>query len=412
MAALELRKVIVLLSLLMVGVIVVITFLNQSRGPTRISSRSVHPDSAAAQPAVSSSKQPSDEIESRWLKRLMDREKEKGGPSLPKEVVKGVKMFLLFVGYPRSGHSILGSFIDAHPHVAIAHEMMLMHLWKYLSDRQKKTGIANPFFKDQAYLFNVVYRQSYWDAKSSRSEQSAKKNYTLSVDSPWQGKYNKYLSVIGDKSGGMTTNVYLSSARDFPQYLNELKETVKVPIKIIHAVRNPFDLASTQRLYKDFNHLPLIPRSPAESLDYLNSTLRALKVSAYKSAMKDLEAQGDMEAFANAKHRADNLKGTVEDLINKAEAVTKIGDLVGWDNVLEVHNMDLVNNPKDTMSKVCAYLELDCSPEYLQACAAKVFGSVSKSRNILMWTPKLKLMVKKEIIQKYSFFSRYSFESD
>ena len=401
-----------LLSLLVVGVIVVITFLNQSRGPTRISSRSVHPDSAPAVPS-SSSKLRSDGQSVKWrLKRLLDREKKKGSPYLTKEVVNGVNKFLLFVGYPRSGHSILGSFIDAHPHVAIAHEMMLMRIWKYLSDRQKKTGIANPFFKDQAYLFNVVYQQSYWDAKSSRSEQSAKKNYTLSVDSPWQGKYNKYLSVIGDKSGGMTTNVYLSSARDFPRYLNELKETVKVPIKIIHAVRNPFDLASTQRLYKDYNHLPLIPRSQAETLGHLNFTLRALKVSAYKSAMKDIEAQGDIEAFGNAKHRTDNLKGTVKDLINKAEAVTKIGDLVGWENVLEVHNMDLVNNPKDTMSKVCAYLELDCSRQYLQACAAKVFGSVSKTRNILTWTSELKLMVEKELIQKYSFFSRYSFESD
>ena len=406
MAALELRKVIVLL---VVGVIVVITFLNQSRGPTRISSRSVHHSALAAGAAqldvpssLSKVKLPSDESEPRWLKRMLDRENEKGGPSLPKEVVKGVKKFLLFVGYPRSGHSILGSFIDAHPHVAIAHEMMLMRIWKDLSNRQKKTGIANPFFKDQAYLFNVVYRQSYWDAKSSRSEQSAEKNYTLSVDSPWQGKYNKYLNVIGDKSGGMTTIVYLSSARDFPRYLNELKETVKVPIKIIHAVRNPFDLASTQLLYKDSNHLPL---------DNHQGKVK-VKVSAYKSAMNDLEAQGDMEAFEDAKHKTDKLEYTVRNLIKKVEAVTKIGDLVGWDNVLEVHNMDLVNNPKDTMSKVCAYLELDCSPEYLQACADKVFGSVSKTRNIVTWTPKLKNMVEKELIQKYSFFSRYSFESD
>ena len=378
-----------LLSLVVIGIIVLPTLLSQSRGPARTSSLSIQVHhSTATHPAVpsSSSELLSDETEFIWrLKRVFKREKKKGNPSLPKKVVDGVKTFLLFVGYPRSGHSILGSFIDAHPHTAIAHEMMLMQIWQYLSDRQKKTGIANPFFKDQAYLFNSLYQQSYWDAKSSRSEESAKKNYTLSVDSPWQGNYNKYLSVIGDKSGGMTTIVYLNSARDFPRYMKELKQTVKVPIKIIHAVRNPFDLASTQRLYIDANHLPSISGSLEESRESSHVS-RALKVSTFKSAMKDIEAKGDMEAFANAKHKAGRLEGTVIDLINKAEAVTKIGDLVGWDNVLEVHNMDLVNDPKDTMSKVCAHLELDCSREYLHACADKVFGSVSKTRNLLTWT--------------------------
>jgi len=34
-----------------------------------------------------------------------------------------VRTYVMFVGYPRSGHSLIGSLLDAHPNVVIAHEM-------------------------------------------------------------------------------------------------------------------------------------------------------------------------------------------------------------------------------------------------------------------------------------------------
>ena len=86
-------------------------------------------------------------------------------------------------------------------------------------------------------------------------------------------------------------------------------------------------------------------------------------------------------------------------------------DLIGPDNVLEVHNMDLVNDPRTVMSKICTFLNVRCTPGYLQACASKVFKSVSKTRDLLVWTPQLQQLVEKELIRKYPFFARYSFES-
>ena len=34
-----------------------------------------------------------------------------------------MRFFVLFVGYPRSGHSIVASLLDAHPNVVIAQEV-------------------------------------------------------------------------------------------------------------------------------------------------------------------------------------------------------------------------------------------------------------------------------------------------
>ena len=42
-------------------------------------------------------------------------------PDLPTNVTRGIKKFVFFAGYARSGHSIIGALMDAHPHVVIAH---------------------------------------------------------------------------------------------------------------------------------------------------------------------------------------------------------------------------------------------------------------------------------------------------
>ena len=39
-----------------------------------------------------------------------------------------LRSFCLFIGYPRSGHSLLGSLLDAHPDIAIAHEVNALGL--------------------------------------------------------------------------------------------------------------------------------------------------------------------------------------------------------------------------------------------------------------------------------------------
>ena len=121
----------------------------------------------------------------------------KGAPTLSKRVINQVEKFVFFIGYPRSGHSIVGSLMDAHPHMIIANEFMLFKNWKYLSDKQKESGghEINPFHGHKNYLFNLLYKRSFWDTISGlRNEQSTMKNYTLSIGSVWQGKFDKFIS--------------------------------------------------------------------------------------------------------------------------------------------------------------------------------------------------------------------------
>ena len=352
---------------------------------------------------------------SRWINR--GKHEFKGAPTLTKNVINGIKKFVFFIGYPRSGHSIVGSLMDAHPHMVISNEFLLFRNWKYYSDKQKESGEINPFYKHKSYLFNILYRRSYWDTIDGfRSEQNTKKNYTLSMDSLWQGKFDKYVSVIGDKSGGETSDNYLHSKTTFSRYFEELNATVKIPIKVIHVVRNPYDQISTCALYNDHIRLPdymkvALQDSAAQKVTKHQS--KPITVSKYKAVMTALQARGDNKTFTAARYSGEKkLENCINKLAMRASAVANIIGLVGPTRVIELHNADLVNDPKAAMGKFCSSLEVPCAPDYLQACANKVFKSVSRTRDMLLWSSKMKAKVEEEVIQTYPFFRRYSFENE
>ena len=282
--------------------------------------------------------------------------------NLPQGVIDGVKKFVFFVGHPRSGHSIVGSFVDAHPNMVIAHEFMLFR--QLLSTKQIPGQSTIPYSK--ADLFNALYSYSKYDSTSEwRSKESDWKNYTLNVESSWQGKYDRFISVIGDKSGGVTSNIYRYSPEEFKARHRQLQKTVGIPIKAIYCVRNPYDMVVTSALY--------------EKGEGTYNMTKEKYVSSFKHQMSEL--QGDSKKFMNARFNDEMiLERRIIRLDNESKAVTKIINLVGPSNVLEIHNIELVRDPKSILTKICTFLEVDCPPDYLQACRAKVFKSVYKSR--------------------------------
>ncbi|MDP9138749.1 MAG: hypothetical protein M3N38_11330, partial [Pseudomonadota bacterium] len=52
-------------------------------------------------------------------------------------VFDDLEVYCTFIGYPRSGHSIMGSLLDAHPNIIIAHELDALRFLKAgFSERQ------------------------------------------------------------------------------------------------------------------------------------------------------------------------------------------------------------------------------------------------------------------------------------
>jgi hypothetical protein len=138
------------------------------------------------------------------------------------ESFSALRAYCMFVGYPRSGHSLVGSLLDAHPDVVIAHELDAL---KYVRAR---------FRREQ--LFHLLLGKS--EEFTARGRQW--NGYSYEVPGQWQGR-RRSLRVIGDKKGGGST----MRLRADPGLLTRLRRTVGVPVKLVHVVRNPFDNIST-----------------------------------------------------------------------------------------------------------------------------------------------------------------------
>lgn len=283
--------------------------------------------------------------------------------SLKKEDIDSVKKFVFFIGYARSGHSIVASLLDAHPNIVIAHEFNLFRVW---------SGDEGSRLSNKTYLYDRLWTNSHNAISGGRSKENSRKGYNLNIESPWQGDFKK-LHVIGDKSGAVTAQVYINDTEKFNRVLESLKKTVKVPIKVIHVVRNPYDIASTRLLYID-----------AGGKSKLNATVD------HKLC--------DMKRLAKQVNRTITLATHVNEFLRTTDL-----------EVLDVHLVDIIEDQNRSLHALCNFLGVDCSPEYLNTCANKLFRKISRTRRTVIWPEELIDKMYLEIIKPFPSFWRYSF---
>ena len=142
-------------------------------------------------------------------------------PAVVQKQLGCVKTICLFVGYPRSGHSLVGSFIDAHPNAAIAHRLDAL---KYL-----KLGVS------RERITYLMLRNSQRFARRGRHLTG----YSYYVPDQWQGLFNN-LHLVGDQEGNWTA-LRLSHEPD----IVEILAAEGIQVRILHVIRNPFDNITT-----------------------------------------------------------------------------------------------------------------------------------------------------------------------
>jgi hypothetical protein len=136
---------------------------------------------------------------------------------------RDLKCFLIFVGYPRSGHTLIAALLDAHPNIMVSIE------WAALS--HLRMG-----YRKNGMLYAIEKHSRLFTEKLS----NVWTGYAYRVEGQWQGRSDKIL-VMGDKLAGQTSKIL----REDPELLDELKQLVGIEIKIIHVIRNPFDTITT-----------------------------------------------------------------------------------------------------------------------------------------------------------------------
>jgi len=249
-----------------------------------------------------------------------------------------VRCFCLFIGYPRSGHSIVGSLLNAHRHALIAHELNVLNY------------VRRGYSAFQ--IFDLIRRREAWFAGLGRSWSG----YDYAVPNQWQGRWDE-IRVIGDKRGGGTTG----TLRTNPHLLAQLEAKLAAELRLVHVVRNPYDVVSTA--YRR------------------------------KSARRNITVERSLAAFTR-----------------QCSTNARVMAEVGNDRVLTLRHEDLIRAPEAEVRRLCAFFGLDAPEDYVRDCASIVFSQPRQTRHLLEWQPEHRTHLE-ELIAQHSFLEGYSFEA-
>ena len=117
-----------------------------------------------------------------------------GGRDLPR-MFDDVEVFVMFIGYPRSGHSLVGSLLDAHPEIIVSHEYQLIQQWKTLYGSKNKVAKNTTKYKLFYELFTLSERQALFGMRSTKATPCRKGGYCYHVPGAWQGTFRQRIRV-------------------------------------------------------------------------------------------------------------------------------------------------------------------------------------------------------------------------
>jgi hypothetical protein len=163
-----------------------------------------------------------------------------------------VRTWFVFVGHTKSGGSLLGAMLDAHPDVVCADEMGLV-------------SYADSWYS-QRQLVHVAVKNSRREAMKGRVTARRLTPYSLAVGGQHQGATASPIAV-GDSRAGPTTRALADDAGRIDRLATKLDPA---DLLFVHVVRNPFDPIAAMVLRGG--------RSPAEATQDYAEQCRRLEV--------------------------------------------------------------------------------------------------------------------------------------
>ena len=291
-------------------------------------------------------------------------------PVLPQYVIDHVKTLVFFLGHAHSGHSIVASLMDSHPHMVISHELDLV--------AKLSLGIIAP---NKAEIFNTIWSNTVQTAIDGVRTHNGK-GYNLTVDGLCEGSYSNTIDVIGDKRGGKT--VSLLNNNNSKRWLTAftILKSLNVTLKVILVLRNPYDVIASTILLDRY-----IYRRKYSETKYAN----------YKKNNTTIEFSPDL--FNSCIHQYFKSLRLIMDGQKKYNL-----------DIIEIHGKDLILDPRGTLLKLCGSLGVICSDNYLDICSNKIYKTESRTRHLVNWTNEGLQMVQQNI-EKYSLLKEYTFDS-
>lgn len=246
-----------------------------------------------------------------------------------------VQTYCLFIGHARSGHSIVGALIGAHPQAVTSDELDALHYVRAGVGRRELMALTLAAARSQAR------------GREKQGRDGAV--YSYEVPDWWRDEWQS-LRVVGDSLAGRT----VQALQDEPALIDRVDALLDpTVVRYIHVVRDPFDNISTMII------------------------------------------RGER-----------SFEGACERYFATCAALIDARARLGSERVHELTHEEFVTAPREELRRLCAYLGLESSVGYEDACAAIVFDSPSRSSSRVAWDAGMVERVRQQV-SAYPFLARY-----
>ena len=229
---------------------------------------------------------------------------------------------------------MIAAMLNAHPRMVIAHEAHVPNLIE--------RGLGR-----SAFYASILREDQVFQSRGNKGI------YEFAIPNQWQGRFET-LEVIGDKRGGAVTR---QLAVD-PDFLEKIRRLTGVPLRLIHAIRNPFDNISAISIWQELT----LDQSIDFYFDHCRTTSR-------------------LEQFCSQ------------------------------DEMINVYHEDLIRAPERELLRLCEYLEVLPPEDYINDATSVLFSAPTYTRRKLDWSGEQIARVD-ELKREISFLERYTFDDD
>ena len=251
-----------------------------------------------------------------------------------------VRNVVFTIGFNRSGSSLIGDLLTAHPNIVMSNE----------------ANVIDDYFNQK-----IVTRESFLCQMIKADMERVRKNY---VADQYQGCYDNRIEIIGDKHSSVNTRLFSEEDSN----IEKIQEMIGLPVLFIFNVRNPYDMASSA--------LTTVP-------------------------------QFRLAAWHEEAHKY--MKRAVSYIEKWSERNKRLMEQIPAHHVFISRHETFVDNPKEQLRKICDFLSVAKTEDYLSACTAATHKVPNKSRDRIDWPEEFKGRVE-ELIGNYEFFSGYTWE--
>jgi hypothetical protein len=258
----------------------------------------------------------------------------------------------MFIGFGRSGHSIVGQIVNAHPNALIADEA---NIFEDLGTEPTLQQTLNYLIeRDRAFALRWYNKDSplHRGDPLRRLLKPRGKRRNFHFPGLSQG-FVKLPSVVGNSKAGYTTR----HVAEAPQLVPRFERAVGLPMKFVSLVRNPYDMIA--------------------------------------SGMRRRAAAFD-DICSGFEHMASMLKSSLETLSEYP--------------VLQLRQEDLLTDTDAEIDRLFSFLELPTSSEFKRIVRERLFSAPDRSRHKVPEVMQNRKRID-TLIESYDFFDGYTIES-